>query len=386
VLVEGAASPAYATSGHLLYLKLGVLWAAPFDRSRLQVTGPGAPIIDGVLQSAQIANNTIDTGAGQYAISETGTIVYLPGLLLPPDLKTIVWTDRKGRTEPSGFNPGQFFQVRISPDGQRIAAADQSPSNILVLDRPSKVVQQLPHPGFNVSAWTRDSSRIIFSWAEGGPRNVFWQRADGSGSAEPLSSGPNSQLPGPLLADGSAILMVQNQGSVSSARADIFRLDLNPSRHATPILQESFSEAYPDLSPDNRWLAYASTESGSWEVYVRPYPALDQKRAVSSGGGYMPAWSRDGRELYYMRGASKASDQDIIMAVDVDSRSGFQANTPHELFRGHFVLSNSTRTYDVAPDGRFLMVTRGASNEQRSPSLRIVLNWTEELKRLVPTK
>jgi Tol biopolymer transport system component len=243
----------------------------------------------------------------------------------------------------------------------------------------------LPHPGFNVSAWTKDGSRIFFSWAQSGPRHVFWQRADGSGSEEQLSSGENFQMPGSVLADGSAILMVQNQG-LSSTHADIFRQDLNPPRHATPLLQESFSEAYPDLSPDNRWLAYASTESGSWEVYVKSYPALDQKTPISSGGSYMPAWSRDGHELFYMRGASKGGDQDIIMAVDVDRRSGFQTSTPRELFRGHFALSNNTRTYDVDSDGRFLMVTRGTSNEQRTSSLRIVLNWTEELKRLVPTK
>jgi serine/threonine-protein kinase len=383
VLIEGGAHPTYTSSGHLLYVKLGVLWAAPFDPSALELRGPAVPVIEGVAQAAEIALLPVDTGAAQYSVSASGTLVYLPGGLLPPDLRNIVWVDRHGQTEPLPIAAGEYFHPSISPDG-RIAISDQGTSSILVVDLGRGVSQKLPAPGVNVGAWHPDGGRIAFGWSEGGARNLFWQPADGSGSAVRLTDSPNAQFAGEWFSQGSELLFVEVRPTTD---ADILVLNIEePEEGPRPVFDAPVEEAYPALSPDERWLAYVSDESGQREVYVLAYPSLEGKQQISSDGGYMPAWSPSGDQLFYLTQASGQDEENVMMAVDLALGAELRAGTPRELFRGRYRHSRQIRTYEVAPDGRFLMVERGSAERTiATASLRVVLNWFEELKRLVPT-
>jgi serine/threonine-protein kinase len=205
---------------------------------------------------------------------------------------------------------------------------------------------------------------------------LFWQLADGSESPQPLTTGERLHFAGPWHPDGSEILIYD----VSDA--DILALTIPPSEgKPRPVLAEPAASAYPALSPDGRWLAYASDESGRFEVYVRPYPSLEGKQQVSRNGGVMPVWSRSGDELFYVLLRSSQREREAMMAVEMSSGAG----TPRELFQGQFVVGVFLATYDVARDGRFLMGVPSEAPEAAHTSVRLVLNWFEELERLVPT-
>ena len=300
-------------------------------------------------------------------------MAYLPGALLRTEVRHLAWADRQGNTTRLPFDGGLFWYPRISPDGRRVAVNDKG--KILILDLGRGVTQRLPDAGRALGGWSPDGSRVVFYSDVDTAANLFWQLADGSGPPERLTESPRHQFGGPVLPDGSALIFVSG--------ANLLRLDLEqPGREPTTLLADAFEERYPAPSPDGRWLAYASNESGGWEVYVRAYPGLDRKQQISRDGGSMPAWSPDGRELFYM--TPEAIDREYaIIAVDVSLTPSFRASAPRELFRGRFLYANQLRTYDVHPDGRFLMIE---DDEERPThgSVRIVLNWFDELERLVP--
>ena len=377
VVLEGGAHPIYATSGHLLYTKLGVVWAVPFDAETLQTIGEPTAVISEIVQSLRTGTTDENTGAAQMSLSASGTLAYLPGEPLETEVRTLVWVDRQGDVERLPFERGLFWYPRLSPDGLRVATNDRD--RILILDLIRGVTQRLPGSGSNVGGWSPDGHRVVFNADDdaGGAPNLFMQPADGSTPAERLTRDDKTKhFGGSWLPDGSALLFA---GGGDIFELDGQRLDEEP----TTLLGEPFREWSPDPSPDGRWLAYASDESGRFEVYVRAYPSLEGKQQVSQDGGTMPAWSKDGRELYYTKSDS-ADLEYAMMAVSVSAESSFQASTPRELFRGRFLHTRQLRTYDVASDGRFLMIERGEDRPTHT-SVRIVLNWLEELERLVPT-
>jgi len=165
---------------------------------------------------------------------------------------------------------------------------------------------------------------------------------------------------------------------------DLYTLDVGSDRKVAPLLNDSYSEHNGEISPDGRWLVYQSDESGSNEIYVRPFPHVAAGRSqVSSGGGTRPMWARNGRELFY------SGVDGTMMAVSIDSSVGrdkFSAGTPTALFSGPYYSVQAGRSYDVSADGRFLMVKNDTPQALSAPQLVVVLNWLEELKRLVPTK
>ena len=211
---------------------------------------------------------------------------------------------------------------------------------------------------------------------------MFWQLADGSERPIRLYSSDYHQIPGAWSPDGATILFVDEDGD----GADIFALAVDePDRKPVPLLTEDFREEYPALSPDGRWLAYASNESGGHEVYVRAYPSLERKQQVSSDGGRMPAWSADGDELFYVAISPAQNGEDKMMSVPITGQPDLIPGTPRELFQGSFQVSWAIRTYDVAPDGRFLMVEQNQTS-RTTDTVRIILNWFDELERLAPTE
>ena len=251
VLVEGGANPIYVSSGHLLFARLGVLWAAPFDLDALEVTGAAVPVVENVTQSAQISNIYANSGAIQVGVSLTGTLVYLPGGLLEGDDRELVWVDRQGATTPLGLPAGEYWQPRVSPDGRYIAIdATDDEGQTIIFDTRRGVPQSLPGSGANIGAWMPDGSRVLFGRAtDTGPRNLYWQATDGT-EAERLTTSPNFQWAGAVTEDGQELLFVDRSPGGSGTRSDILMLRLDR-RDETPVplFASPANEMYPALSP-----------------------------------------------------------------------------------------------------------------------------------------
>ena len=360
----------YAPTGHLVYAleETGTLMAAPFDLATLEVTGDAVPLLQEVRHSSP--------GLVDYSFSTNGTLVYVPGGESEGG-HNLVWVDRQGAVEPVGTLPGGFYGYpRVSPDGQRLAVT--IPPDIWVYDLSRPTLTRLTFEGDNaLLLWTPDGQHVTFRSLRAGVQNIFWKLADGSGEAERLTTGDFRQNSTSWSPDGQILAFYQFSGVGGSSDRDIWVLPLEGDRQPQPFLQTQFNEGAPIFSPDGRWLAYVSDESGRNEIYVQPFPGPGGKRQISTEGGAEPVWAPNG-ELFYRNGVP-------MMAVEITTEPGFSAGTPRLLFEGTYRASPSGFSvwYDVTPDGqRFLMVQPqlGAGVQ-----IHVVENWFEELKRLVPT-
>ena len=230
------------------------------------------------------------------------------------------------------------------------------------------------------TVWSPDGVRIAYGVSGG----LFWRQADGSGEPVRLTTSSNSQtlIPSAWSPDGKALAIVEQTPSGQ----DIWVLPIGEGEASPhPWLSTRFNEAHPDWSPDGRWIAYDSDESGRSEVYVQPYPGPGARYVVSRDGGRSPAWSRDGRELFYRVGGPDG--QVTMMTAPVTTAPQFSTGTPTRLFQGLFTLSAGARSDDVAADGRrFIMVQPREQASLPAAQIVIVQNWLDELKRLAPTR
>jgi len=393
VLLEGSADARYVRTGHLVYARNGTLLAAPFDLAQLKMTGNPVGMVEGVMQDVNDTLAIGDTGAAQFSVSDSGGLVYLPGGIVPNFEVSLVWVDRAGRTEPLPLAPRAFGSPRLSPDGQRLAFhTTQTNRNVWVYDISRGASSQMTTEGQNnQSIWSPDGKRVTFGSAAAGPFNLFWKAADSSGPAERLTTDEHSQYPSSWSPDGKTLAFIQVATQTSY---EIWTLSLEGgAAKSRPFVQTPFLNRWAEFSPDGRWLAYVSNESGRDEVYVQPYPGPGGRQQVSTEGGVAPAWARNGKELFYAVPASivgtipATNDALKMMAVDVTSQPTFTAGKPKMLFAGRYINNTPVRGYDVTPDGRrFLMMQ--AKEQPPAPALTeivLVQNWFEELKRRVPT-
>jgi serine/threonine-protein kinase len=239
-------------------------------------------------------------------------------------------------------------------------------------------------PGLeNYPVWTPDGRRLIFTSDQTGPRNLFWQAADGTGTAERLIESPNQQYGTAVSPDGHGLVFTE---SAPNTGDDVMHLELDGTHRVTPLVQSPFFERNGTISPDGRWLAYEANDSGRFEIHVRPFPAVNSGHwQVSTGGGTRPLWARSGQELVYVSPAG------ALMRVGVDRAPSWSATTPTLMVKEGYSTSEGNyfgRTYDIAPDGqRFLMIKEGSPVQTATPpSLIVVQHWDQELKRLVPTR
>jgi Tol biopolymer transport system component len=362
--IPADSQPRYAPSGHLVYAQGGNLMAVPFDPQRLTVTGAPVSVVEGVVQSSV-------TGAAQYDLSATGSLVYVLGTGVQPAPSTLVWVDHKG-LEQALPQPARFYGTpRLSPDGHRVAVSIAG--NIWVGDLERGGLTPLTSEGSPniMGTWTPDGKWITFGSVRDGRRNLFWQSADGSGAPERLARNERAQAPTSWSPNGQ--LLAFEQTSVTT-RWDIWMLRISD-RKAEPFLVTPFNEGAPQFSPDGHWLAYVSDESGRFETYVRPYPA-GGKTPISTDGGTEPVWNHNGRELFYRSGNK-------MMAVDIATQPSFTASKPRLIFEGPYVLTGTTMPeYDVSSDGQHFLMLKP---EPAAPTqINVVLNWSEELKQKVP--
>ena len=374
-LISGT-RPYYSSTGHLLYVQGGTLMAVPFDLQRMEVSSTPVPAAEDILQS-------LGSGMAQYSISENGSLAYLPGGIQGGQ-STLVWVDRKGAEQPLPAPPHSYRSPRVSPDGKRVAVVlDESGGYVWIYDTGRDTLTRLTFEasGSNSLAWMRDAKKLAYGG--GAPMNLFWQAADGSGKAERLATSENQQLPISWSADGQALAYMDQNPATNY---DIWVLPLgDPSagsgqdRKAQPFLRTAAYESVPQFSPDGRWLAYVSDESGRFEIYVQPYPGPGGKYQISADGGTEPVWNPSGREVFYRSGGK-------MMAVDVAMQPSFSAGKPRMLFEGpHLSIQTTIPSYDVSPDGQRFLMLKPTEQTQATTQINIVQNWFEELKRRVPT-
>ncbi len=265
--------------------------------------------------------------------------------------ETLVWVDRQGNAEPMGAAARDYQYPRLSPDEQSVAV--MSDDDIWLFDIARQTLTRLTFAGgSNQPVWTPDGQYVAYRSIPEENNFLFWKRADGSGTEEQLTTGAPRQNPTSWSPDGQLLAFFQSPGLGGDGDRDIWMMPLDGDREPRPFLETPFNELVAMFSPDGRWVAYVSDESGRNEVYVLPFPGPGGKRQISTEGGGYPQWARDGRELFYLNDLQ-------MMAVDIETEPGFTAGTPRLLFEGGFVsrAGGPYPVYDVSADGqRFLMV------------------------------
>jgi eukaryotic-like serine/threonine-protein kinase len=365
-LTQGGVSPRYLSSGYLIYAQGGTLMAVPFDPQRLEVNGAPVPVVQDVMQES---NPT----PAQYSVSATGSLVYVPGSAQATQSK-LVWVSRNGAEQPLPAPARDYQSPRISPDGRRVALA--SGDQIWLYDLARDTLTRLTFEGDlnGGPVWTPDGKRIAFSSDRGGALNLFWQMADGSGGLERLTTSEHIQAPSSWSPNGPLLSFIE-----FDPRPSVWVLPLSDHKEQ-PFLQTAANLGMPQFSPNGRWMAYVSNESGRNEIYVQPYPGPGGKWQISTDGGSEPVWNRNGRELFYR-------SRDKMMAVEITTEPSFSAGKPRALFEGQYVSDTSVpfAEFDVSSDGQRFLMLKPVTPEQAPTQINVVLNWTEELKRLVPT-
>jgi Tol biopolymer transport system component len=362
-VIEGGSNPAYLDSGHVVFARGDTLMAVAFEVSELAVTGEPVALVQGVRRSAG--------GATDYALAANGTLVYVPGAAQELSSSAVVWVDRAGQVAGRAVaelvtNPRD---PRISPDGQRLllVTGAENDGDLWSYDLRGRPPIPLALPNDNrLPVWSPDGRQVaFFSFGGGGAMTLA---SDGSERApRPLRPSPETLVPYAWSAAGELI--------AQRFTGDIVAIPATSTSDVRNVVTSDSLENDPALSPDGRWLAYVSNRTGQNEVWVQRYPEGVPVR-VSSAGGYEPLWSLDGRELFFRDGAA-------MMAVAVETGDEFSFAAPRVLFSGPYVQRAvpTSRGYDVAPDGRFLMILPSEENRAAAPaSIVVVQNFGEEIR------
>ena len=383
VLIAGGSDARYVATGHLLYMQSGTLMAVPFHARTREVTGTSIAVVENVMQSVTTGNSDDETGAGQFGISASGTLAYLEGgvALLPPS--TMMWVDRTGSAQPiTAAGPGSYLGPRLSPDGQKIAVASRRErsrtTEVWVYDVERGAPTRVTFDGGAFPIWSPDSKRLVIG-------TLKFINADGSGSAERIAAGEKMQFPTSWASDANMLVFLQETPGGANG---IWVVPAQGERKPHLFIESRFQLWHPDLSPDGRWMAYVSNESGTYEVYVQPYPGPGEKVRVSTAGGIDPIWSAKGRELLYRSFA--ADGQQLFFSAAVRSAAPFRTDPARLMFQakpGEYSTTTPERSWDVSPDGkRFLLVKAAPITDKPVTAMHIVLNWAQELSRLAPAK
>ncbi len=351
------------STGRLLFIDQAAgIRAAPFDAAHPARTSADTSVLADVYWDVELETR------GWLAVSKTGAAVYAPG---NPAKSSLVWVDKDGTAESLSADQGAYREVTLSPDGTKAAVRQIADLWIHDLQRGTRTLLTPAHHGNFLPLWSSDGARIIFASNRGGKWDIYSQPADGSEPAEALLSQPYDQFPTTVLADGTVLYNELNP----QTGIDLWALSpAGPSQEATtlPFRVTPFNERDAEVSPGPeggpRRVAYSSDESGRSEIYVQSYPSGANRIPVSTGGGVLPRWSRDGRELFYLTG-------DAVAAVAIRTDGSFGA--PRRLFDRTNFFTPRFRCYDISPDGkRFLMIQRDPGSVPRQ--LNVILNWADE--------
>jgi hypothetical protein len=398
-LIEGGANPMYAPSGHLVFARGTTLMAVSFDLARLETSGTPVAVLQGVRHPGYVT-------AADYGVSRTGTLIYVPGRETsgPAATVTPVWVDRHGgqlgQVANSGTDNPRY--PTLSPDGKRLAIVSGPPADgrISIVDLNGRPPLPLVDTGNNMGpVWSRDGSQLFFTSNRAGTWSLYSIPADGSALQPRALRLIPGDAPGDVFASVLPTLplawMPDGRLAIGLVRAtgggsDLMTVSAEGGK-AEDLIRTEYSEDAARISPDGRWLTYRSNRSGRSEIWVRAVAGSASMR-VSQNGGREPLWSRDGRELFYLEGNK-------VIALAVKSGEDFSFSAPEVLFDQPYFHPegflgggpfDTMRTFDVAPDGRFVMIPAAADPTRPGTAplqgIVVVQNWVEELKRLVPVK
>ncbi len=366
LVVNTSSNSVYVPPGYLLFNRDGTLVGQPFDAAVLQLKDEAVPIAEGLLFNP--AN-----GRSAFAASNNGLLAFRLGA--EANHLSMIWVARNGTEQRLPAPPRNYVMPRVSPDGQHVAAGiEGSDSQVWIYDLGRETLTRLTFEGTgNIDPiWTPNGKRVVF---KGNQNRLLWQPADGSGPAEELTKdelSPNN-IPGSFSPDGQVLAFAELNPSIN-----LYTLPLKDG-NPQPFVRTPSNATAPRFSPDGHFIAYASDESGRYEIFVRPYPGPGGKWQISTDGGTEPVWNPKGRELFYRSGNK-------MMAVEVTTQVTFLAGKPKTLFEGSYVPTpRSFPNYDVSPDGQRFLMLKANEQSQAPTQINVVQNWFEELKQKVPT-
>jgi serine/threonine-protein kinase len=375
VIVENGGRPQYLASGHLLFRRQNAVMAAAFDLKRLELAGPARPL--GL--PVWIDQPPYLDAVAQMAVSRTGTLVYIP------EEKSfwqenLVWVTREGEVQHIRSSSGNPF-FRLSPDGRRAAIsrweADRTRIEVLELERNvATSLAEAPSIFWFNPIWSPDGSEIVFGTASTVDGALYRKTVDSGKPAELLLRTPShwGAVPWSFGPDGVLAFNTYQPDT----QADIHFYSQEQGAELSTTLNGPHNEQQPAFSPDGRWLAYQSDESGAYEIYVSEYPGGGKRKRVSTGGGAGPVWSLDGSELFF-----QSADGRRLYAVEIAAGPGLEIGDQHLLFEGSFEVSHeSALSFDLSPDGRRFLMRQRPEGEMVARELVLVLDWFTELERL----
>jgi len=329
--------------------------------ARLATTGQPVAVVNG---GAFDPNTSI----ASYAMSRTGVLTYVPGGALGRH-RSIAWLDRTGALTPIPVEPRAYAEPSISPDERQIALTIRAANDdvwIYDLARGSFSRLTFPHGNSQVPVWSGDGSRIVYSLDRDGVRSLVSRSADGHGTEEPLTPAQYFQTGGSPSPDAKLFAYEEDRPETG---ADIFVARLDRREPPVPFMATRVNERAPMFSPDGRWIAYESDETGRFEVFVAPYPGPGRKWQVSDSGGAFPMWRRDGQEIVYR-------NRDLLMSVKVSGQSALETDRPRQLLK----LPPYTSYVAMTPSGHRFLVAYGDGTDAKTNELHVVLNWFNDLK------
>jgi serine/threonine-protein kinase len=380
VVHRGGYHGRYLPSGHLVFIHQGTLFAAPFDLERVELTGPPVPVIEGVWASPLFAG-------AQFSFSDTGTLVYVAGE--GEGDSPIHWLGRDGATTPLRGEPANWFGPRFSPDGDRLALQinDGTQFDIWIYEWSRDTLTRLTfdpaHDG--AAVWSSDGRHVVFGSTRGedGVSNLYWRPSDGSGEAGRLTESKNEQRPSSWHPSGRFLAFMEESPSIGWD-VKILEMEGDEASGWTPgaltaFVEAPFDERFPAFSPDGRFLAYASNESGRYEVYVRPFPGPGGKWQVSAEGGFWPMWSKARPELLF-----ETAYGEIMVAPYTAEGDSFRSGRPGPWSGVRFVpMGMTVNSLDLHPDGERVALRLAEDESEDAPdSVVVVFNFFDELRRL----
>jgi len=341
--------PKYVASGELLYvLDDGTLVGQPFDLRKLDVTGPARRVAEAIMSFVRVAP--------AFDASYTGVIAYRPRSGAGTALVSV---DRNGKEQALLSEP-DVWSPRYSPSGDRVAYARAGTTSgsrdIWVYSIPQASATRITHDSANAvdPSWSPDGKRLVFSQGGSGVVDLFVAAADASESPARIIERPGDQYQPSFARDGRSVLFTE---VTAGSRGNILRVSLDSAGAVLPVVATAYDESAPALSPDGRWLAYHSDESGQYEIYVRAYPGPGPKAVISSGGGREPVWSPGGREIFYRAGTK-------LMAAAVEAGATVTVHGRTELFDAGYVAGRNNRNFDVHPDGNHFLFIRTPTQQR----------------------
>jgi Tol biopolymer transport system component len=365
----------YSPTGDLLFVRQGTLLRQSFDVRRLELTGDPIPVAERM---------SVNNSLAAFSVSDNGVLTYKTGG--SSEVVVLSWLDRTGKLIETVGVPGEYRGVDLSPDGKRLAVhrQDGSGGDIWIFESSRGPMSRLTFDASRDNSspvWSPDGSYIAFSTAESGKWRMYRKLANGNSNEELLSEQVINTAP---MAWFGKLIVVRVVNPRTQGDESVFSFD---SRQTTPLLNGAFNELVAQVSPDGKWIAYASNETGANEIYVRPFPSGEGQRQLSASGGYAPRWRKDGKELFFLAG-----NRFKMASVKINaSGSVLNYEPPVELFdTGYINFGHSGGTflpYAVSPDGQRFLIPRperpdaaGAGDAATTP-ITVIVNWAATVKR-----